>query len=879
MARSSTRQALQNGGNFMGMMNVLMQLRKVCNHPDLFEPRSVITPFFMEGLNLLHNSCTINSIQKKGPLESVSSYLIHPLWSLGCGGPSLKNVMHFDTITVGQLQRLQTPREVFRERLTDEHIKEAKADSLLSDGLFQFVQEIWDCTKEEKMQNLMHQSNINSIRCNCMPFSISDNLLRSVKVDLNFSEVENEGKYNSVNIASTPNELISMRRSQQQRADDFDDIIKKFVFCVPKAGSRRPSTFENKFDVLFRDQETDLMKPIETYFRPFRKANARLSSFFPDKKLVQFDAGKLQTLSELLRKLKFGGHRALIFTQMSKMLDILEAFLNLNGHTYLRLDGSTSVDQRQRLMDRFNNDTKIFCFILSTRSGGLGINLTGADSVIFYDSDWNPAMDAQAQDRAHRIGQTRDVHIYRLVTKHTIEENILMKAKQKRHLDFLVMDEGKFHSAPKPQENTDDSHDNETESGIFTKGKLESILGVKYQGSTAPSVEAIVHEDDNMTKEQLEQAMTSLEDEDDVLAMQGAQKEAAQQLEEFDETIQLKKDEDEQGDHNSLEDSDTIKDKSKTVASTNGKKTNSKEKNNAVDSKDNENKNEALELEYKAWKNQIEMGKDSIDASLSPVERYALKFKEEVDPFYSDYFISKEQQEADFAIMEEEWNVDEIESEKLLEEERIMEEGDLLATYPPLDKLPYHKQLYLREKSRLRANKKRRKLTGENWINKIDGRSKLPFFYNEDTGEAVWEKPKILLELEAHQLAHEKLWNAMPLQPLVNIMDFLIPYPDRMTCAAVCKQFRLAAQDISFVKHVFPVEMGAMAMDPNKMERNQYRTISEALQFCLPGDTLGEFVCITRYHAIFFYINCLLFLTFHYVIILKLYGISNKRTR
>lgn len=91
----------------------------------------------------------------------------------------------------------------------------------------------------------------------------------------------------------------------------------------------------------------------------------------------QFDAGKLQTLAELLRELKRGGHRALIFTQMSKMLDILEAFLNLNGHTYLRLDGSTGVDRRQRLMDRFNSDPKIFCFILSTRSGGLGINLTG----------------------------------------------------------------------------------------------------------------------------------------------------------------------------------------------------------------------------------------------------------------------------------------------------------------------------------------------------------------------------------------------------------------------------------------------------------------------------------------------------------------------
>lgn len=124
-------------------------------------------------------------------------------------------------------------------------------------------------------------------------------------------------------------------------------------------------------------------------------------------------SGKLQVLDILLQRLKTEGHRVLIFTQMTKMLNILESFLNYHGHRYLRLDGTTKVEQRQFLMDRFNADKRIFVFILSTRSGGIGVNLTGADTVIFYDSDWNPTMDAQAQDRCHRIGQTRDVHIYR----------------------------------------------------------------------------------------------------------------------------------------------------------------------------------------------------------------------------------------------------------------------------------------------------------------------------------------------------------------------------------------------------------------------------------------------------------------------------------
>ena len=113
---------------------------------------------------------------------------------------------------------------------------------------------------------------------------------------------------------------------------------------------------------------------------------------------------------------------------MTKMLDIFEQFLNLHGYIYVRLDGLVKTENRQKLVDRFNYNKKIFCFISSTRCGGVGINLTGADCVILYDTDWNPAMDKQAQDRCHRIGQTKTVHIYRLISKNTIEENIFKKS-------------------------------------------------------------------------------------------------------------------------------------------------------------------------------------------------------------------------------------------------------------------------------------------------------------------------------------------------------------------------------------------------------------------------------------------------------------------
>ena len=170
----------------------------------------------------------------------------------------------------------------------------------------------------------------------------------------------------------------------------------------------------------------------------------RLSIAFPDKRLLQYDCGKLQQLAILLRQLQTRGSRALIFTQMTSILDVLERFLNIHGYRYLRLDGSTRIEQRQDMMERFNRDTRIDVFILSSRSGGVGMNLTGADTVIFYDLDWNPQMDKQCQDRAHRIGQTRDVHIYKLVSEHTIEVNILKKSNQKRMLDEVVIQEGEF---------------------------------------------------------------------------------------------------------------------------------------------------------------------------------------------------------------------------------------------------------------------------------------------------------------------------------------------------------------------------------------------------------------------------------------------------
>ncbi|KAJ6846333.1 protein CHROMATIN REMODELING 19 [Iris pallida] len=153
-------------------------------------------------------------------------------------------------------------------------------------------------------------------------------------------------------------------------------------------------------------------------------------------------SAKCQALAQLLPLLSNDGHRVLIFSQWTSMLDILEWTLEVIGVKYKRLDGSTQVSERQTIVDTFNNDPSIFACLLSTRAGGQGLNLIGADTVIIHDMDFNPQMDRQAEDRCHRIGQIKPVTIFRLVTKDTVDENIYEIARRKLVLDAAVLESG-----------------------------------------------------------------------------------------------------------------------------------------------------------------------------------------------------------------------------------------------------------------------------------------------------------------------------------------------------------------------------------------------------------------------------------------------------
>ncbi|KAJ1859524.1 ATP-dependent DNA helicase Hrp3 [Coemansia sp. RSA 1822] len=194
------------------------------------------------------------------------------------------------------------------------------------------------------------------------------------------------------------------------------------------------------------------------------------------------NSGKMMLLDKLLAKLKAGGHRVLIFSQMVRMLDILADYMALRGYAYQRLDGSVPSEVRKRSIEHYNAPgSPDFVFLLSTRAGGLGINLETADTVVLYDSDFNPQADMQAMARAHRIGQKKQVSVYRFVSRNTIEEDILERAKRKMVLEYCII----------KGMDTSGLHVTETERKLVERTKQGKGIGSSSAGASSFSREEL----------------------------------------------------------------------------------------------------------------------------------------------------------------------------------------------------------------------------------------------------------------------------------------------------------------------------------------------------------------------------------------------------
>jgi helicase SWR1 len=496
MSMAKTRETLASG-NYLSIINCLMQLRKVCNHPDLFETRQIVTSFAMQRSVVadyeIKDLLVRRRLVNKDPFDT--SFSTDFLEFVGLVPAKHNGLTTWHSNEVKTLSATELLRHYYQDKAAA--IEPVELDFSTIAGNSRYMKYQSELSHLDKLKSCVE---LNRIRTHYRPLCSND-LVEVCSRDISTSPLRPEPRKRSqiTEWFLNSSEIIrSMIPTLEERADSLETTITKFGCITPAVVATdmpQIALGEQGVDIVHQSREK---YPSD----PFHQSRIRLSIAFPDKRLLQYDCGKLQRLDTLLRELQAGGHRALIFTQMTKVLDILEQFLNIHGHRYLRLDGATKVEQRQALTDRFNNDTRIPVFILSTRSGGLGINLTGADTVIFYDLDWNPAMDKQCQDRCHRIGQTRDVHIYRFVSEYTIESNILRKSDQKRMLDDIVIQEGDF--------TTD----------YFNKLTIRDMLGDEVVEELQAVEDAPI-----LPVENMEKALEAAEDLEDVAAAKVAQRE------------------------------------------------------------------------------------------------------------------------------------------------------------------------------------------------------------------------------------------------------------------------------------------------------------------------------------------------------------------
>ncbi|RIA98252.1 SNF2 family N-terminal domain-containing protein [Glomus cerebriforme] len=249
-----------------------------------------------------------------------------------------------------------------------------------------------------------------------------------------------------------------LRRLKKDVESELPDKVERVVKCKLSALQLKLYSQMKKHGVLFvntgekgktgiKGLNNTIMQLRKICNHPFvfEEVERDINPYKRNNHLLYRVSGKFELLDRILPKLKVTNHRVLIFFQMTAIMTIMEDFLNYRGYRYLRLDGTTKAEDRSFKLNEFNAvDSRYFIFLLSTRAGGLGLNLQTADTVIIFDSDWNPHQDLQAQDRAHRIGQTKEVRILRLISQKSIEETILARAQYKLDIDGKVIQAGKF---------------------------------------------------------------------------------------------------------------------------------------------------------------------------------------------------------------------------------------------------------------------------------------------------------------------------------------------------------------------------------------------------------------------------------------------------
>lgn len=469
-----------NFGNTSGeeatsLINLVMQFRKVCNHPDLFERADVKSPFAITKFAETSSFLRENELELYYSSENLIQMQLPRLIYDELLTPCFENDS-IDKSSVFEKFSIYNPENVIQETqdgfgwlkfvgTSPSELKTIANKNLISNAIDLKSYTDINYTKMGRFRYLYDEGEFiptnkqlliaeyNNKYCDIANSTILSELY-SIK-DIVYQEMRINSMHPSAEpIASAP--PITINCSSR----NFTHVLQDTLFDTEIRSALLPLSLDTEYELMKKQLPLVQYPKSQMLPQPINNlidySNIRMPS------LTRFitESGKLSKLDELLVDLKANDHRVLIYFQMTRMMDLMEEYLIYRQYKYIRLDGSSKLDDRRDLVHDWQNKPEIFIFLLSTRAGGLGINLTAADTVIFYDSDWNPTIDSQAMDRAHRLGQTKQVTVYRLLTRGTIEERMRDRAKQKEQVQQVVM-EGKATPAvlSKKEENANKKKD------------------------------------------------------------------------------------------------------------------------------------------------------------------------------------------------------------------------------------------------------------------------------------------------------------------------------------------------------------------------------------------------------------------------------------
>lgn len=433
------------------LINLVMQFRKVCNHPDLFERYDIQTAFSFvdyaetgsfarESSILDYNYSTKNPIKFNLPKLIYKELLIPSETNLvGSKNKVLNHLLNiWDSKYISENDK---ENEAFTWLKFIENDSPSEVARIAKRNLIERAIELKSykpsSASEDKLEDFK--------RKNLLLFNDTSSNSNYKNLNSNFKKIQQDiydQMYLNVQESYAPSLVIAPPIDLICSAKSFVNDLDNELFNPKLKSSLNPLSLNNQLELINKHVPIDQFPKCDMLPAPLSKRAGYSTIRMPSMDRFISDSAKLAKLDELLIDLKKNDHRVLIYFQMTKMMDLMEEYLTYRQYKFIRLDGSSKLDERRDLVTDWQTKPEIFVFLLSTRAGGLGINLTAADTVIFYDSDWNPTIDSQAMDRAHRLGQTRQVTVYRLLVRGTIEERMRDRAKQKEHVQQVVM-EGK----------------------------------------------------------------------------------------------------------------------------------------------------------------------------------------------------------------------------------------------------------------------------------------------------------------------------------------------------------------------------------------------------------------------------------------------------